>query len=259
MLIGFLLIATIILVPSRLAWGKKAKASAEDSSSSPPPPPAALPTDLNDASLRVTAIDMLYQLDLNTAQLNVVRTVASPSSQARTAAPNNGKLAGALQDLHNALLETTPDDQKIATLRNNVVDLVSTGEVHLDDEVNSTEEARAHAAQVCAEFKASQIAAYLASHADEISDPEETMMASLTDLRQSGSSADVAGEIQETSSEVGRLVGGMDDAKVKEIFDQVSDCSPYRKSYPRLNSTPGAPIWRSQPGKSSRELQPWMC
>ena len=93
--------------------------------------------------------------------------------------------------------------------------------VDLDDDVRPTEVARAKAADVLKHIKASQIAAYLSEHADEVADPVEQMLDALIEIRE-GDADDVDGEIQDTSDDVGRLVAGLDSAKAKQIAEHVT-------------------------------------
>ena len=208
---------TIALASSGVALGK-------------PPKATKLPEDLNEESLRVTALDTLYSLDLSADQLALLRSEAAQTAGAEPAASAGGfpKLAAALRDLHDALLQGK-DDQKIATLRNQVVDLVSANGDKLNDDVTPTDAAREMAGTVSRQLKASQIAAYLALHADEISDPAERMVGAAMSLSQADA-ADQASEIQAASNDVGRLVAGLDDAKASAVAAQVTQWLEANKS-----------------------------
>jgi hypothetical protein len=72
-----------------------------------PQPQVALPTDLNDLSLRITALQTLYEFDFTVEQLNTLKTLASETAQkdARTLAKGNAKLLQGFKDLHAALFE----------------------------------------------------------------------------------------------------------------------------------------------------------
>jgi hypothetical protein len=185
-----------------------------------PQPPVALPTDLNDLSLRVTALETLYEFDFTVDQLNALKTLASDTAQkdARTLAKGNAKLLQGFKDLHAALLKG--DDDKIGELKDQLDELKDDDEVDLDDDVDPTDAARAKTPEFLKKIKASQIAAYLAVHAEELSDPAEQMMDSLTEQR-SGDSDDPEGDAQDAADDIAHLVAGLDAAKGKEISDQV--------------------------------------
>jgi hypothetical protein len=184
---------------------------------------AELPSDVNNASLRVSAIDTLYELDLSIEQLNVLHTMASglEATTARSPGEATPEFIATLKRFQTALLDGT-DDHLIAGLRNDVIDMADSSTVHLDDGISPTAAARAKAAAVTQRLKASQIAAYLAVHADEVSDPEELMMTTADALQEiagepAEKNADTGGSaeemIQETASTVGYLVAGMDESK----------------------------------------------
>jgi hypothetical protein len=180
----------------------------------------ALPPDLNDLSLRITALQTLYEFDFTGEQLNTLKTLASDTAQkdARTPAKGNAKLLQGFKDLHAAILKG--DDDKIGELKDQLDELKDDDEVDLDDDVDPTDAARAKTPEFLKKIKASQIAAYLAVHAEELSDPAEQMIDSLTEQR-SGDSDDPEGDAQDAADDIAHLVAGLDAAKGKEISDQV--------------------------------------
>ena len=175
-----------------------------------------LPENLNTASLRVHATDMMYELDLSAEQLKLLRVAATGTASDRklSAASGDEKLAAAFNNFNRALL-ARQDDQEIAKLRNQLTELAAADEVHLDDEVYPTSAARAKAPDVCRRFTASQIAAYLAAHADQIADPVEKMLAVVTELPDAGSAEEADKQVHETSEEIGQLVAGSDQKRVR--------------------------------------------
>ena len=189
--------------------------------------PPALPADLNQASLRVSALGTLYDFDLAPEQLRSLRTAAAKtaSTQHRTAVKANADLAKALADFQAALL-TSKDDAAIAKARTHVTEVSS--DVDLDDDVMPTEAALAQAPAVRKQLKASQIAAFLASHADQVADPEEMLLAELDGIRdtraEGGASAktDAANLTTDTAVSVSYLVFGTDDAKAKPLATQIT-------------------------------------
>jgi hypothetical protein len=187
------------------------------------PPGPELPSDLNIASLRVHAIDTLYELDLSPAQMNMLRTVADGMSDdhKRTAAVGNEKVTAAFADFNKALLART-DDQEIAKARNTLTELVTSDDVHLDDDVEPTSAARTKAPEISRKFTAGQIAAYLAAHADQIAGPVEKMMGVLTELHDGVNATDTVAQIKEAAEDIGRTVGGSDAKKTGAVTEQVS-------------------------------------
>jgi hypothetical protein len=143
-----------------------------------------LPGDLNDASLQLRALDMMYELDLSTDQLKALAQAAggTASKQHRTAAKGNDKLVTTMHDFQAALLAGT-DTYHIDELRTQLSDLTDDENVQLDDDIQITAEARNKAPDVMHQLTASQLAAYLASHADEVGDPVEMMMNTVEELR----------------------------------------------------------------------------
>src|SRR5689334_6370575 len=82
-----------------------------------PQPQVALPADLNDLGMRVTALETIYEFDFTVEQLNALKTLASDTAQKdpRSPAKGNAKLLQGFKDLHAALLKG--DDDKIGELK----------------------------------------------------------------------------------------------------------------------------------------------
>jgi hypothetical protein len=227
----FLLCLALAGVLSPTAVGAKAKPKPEPAA--PEATHGALPADLNLASLRVSAMDTIYELDLSIDQIRSLRALAvgAASTESRKPAKADPKLAAALQEMENALLDGK-DDQAIAKARSQVIELFGAVEPPLDDDIHVTAAARSKAAGYFARIKASQVAAFLATHADEVGDPVEMMTDALTTLRANrtkeagGSNVEAAEEaaitIQEISEKVSALVAGTDEARDKEVADQVA-------------------------------------
>ncbi|HEY7119043.1 MAG TPA: hypothetical protein VH475_20805 [Tepidisphaeraceae bacterium] len=182
--------------------------------------PAPAPANLNDLSLRVAALQAIYEFDLSPEQLRAMRgaTNGAADTRQRTAAKGTPKLTTALKDLHEALLKQ--DGEKIAELRDQIDELQDDDNVDIDDAIHATDTAKVKAPDVLKRLKASQIAAYLSEHADEVGDPVEQMMDALAEIRDPDAD-DPDGEMQDTADDVGRLVGGLDAVKVKQVTNQV--------------------------------------
>ena len=187
----------------------------------PPEPQFPAPTDLNDLSMRVAALETIYEFDLTDGQLRTLRTLAVGAGQKdqRTAGKAPAKLVQALKDLHAALLKAD-DDDKIGDLKDTVDELKDDDEVDLDDDIDVTDTARGKTPEFLKHLKASQIAAYLAVHAEEVADPAEQMIDALNDLR-SGESDDPDGDAQDSADDISHLVAGLDAAKAEQVSAKV--------------------------------------
>jgi hypothetical protein len=214
----FVLVAAVLQTQTRAA-PKPARPKPPE----PPPaaPAVAAPADLNELSLRLIAMETLYELDLSPAQLAALRTGAAACGQVKTRAAAKGtpKLAAAMKDLYAAM--AGQDHEKVGQLREQVADLSDDEAVDLDDEVTTTDAARGRAPQVLKLLKAGQVAAYLADHADELADPAELLIDALAEIREPDAD-DPDGEIHDTAEMVGILVAGMDAAKAKAVSDEAT-------------------------------------
>jgi hypothetical protein len=210
----------VLVIVGVLLFGLTATAAPKPKPHPKPETQVALPADLNDLSMRITALETLYEFDFTVEQLNALRILASDTAQkdARTPAKGNAKLLQGFKDLHAALLKG--DDDKIGELKDQLDELKDDDEVDLDDDVDPTDAARAKTPEFLKKVKASQIAAYLAVHAEDLSDPAEQMIDSLNEQR-SGDSDDPEGDAQDAADDIAHLVVGLDAAKGKEISDQV--------------------------------------
>lgn len=230
-----LLLISLLLIGT--AFGKP-KGKNKGPQSADPAADVDLPDNANSASLRVNAIDTIYELDLTAAQLHSLRELAAGCGETstRSAATVTPQFTKVLKDFQTALLEAK-DDEQIAKLRNQVVDLMDSPDVHVDADIVTTAQSHSKAGAACSQLKASQIAAYLAVHAEDVSDPQELMMSTADGLHElhgeaagkggeknadkTGDAASADSTIGESSLTVGYLVAGMDDAKAHAIAQQV--------------------------------------
>ncbi len=238
-------VAVLVSVAS-LFWigeasGKPKKKSSKPAAEAAPEfAPPALPEDPNLASLRVKALDQLYELDLSIEQLHDLRAVAAGAASTQQRAPGKAtdKFVSLLNDFQRALLLRN-DGNEIDKLRNQVVDSVDQDTVVIDDSVQLTNKAREKAADAYKGFKANQIAAFLAAHADEVGDPAEMMLNTTDQVREarlaatapsdpdvsSGdkpTAADIANIIQDAANDVGELVAGLDRDKSTAVAGNVA-------------------------------------
>jgi hypothetical protein len=188
-----------------------------------------LPASLTLASMRVSAMDTLYQLDLSKEQLTALREAATGAAEDEHGepAPGNKPALRALFVKLQAALVAGTDDASISSLRNQVVELVNSKDIELNDTVRPTSAAHAAAAKVLNSLTASQLAAYIAAHADDVGDPIELMNNGLTSMREAKTATQPDSEVDdiatETSSTVAVLVAGMDGAKANSVAEQVSE------------------------------------
>jgi hypothetical protein len=186
-----------------------------------------LPADPNLASLRINALMSLYEFDMSPGQLKELRAAAvkTAGNQARPPVKGTAALAQAFKDVQSALEKR--DEQAIVEARNKMVELTS--DLDLDDDVNPTEAALAKAPAIRRQLRASQIAAFLAVHADELSDPTELVLGALEairDLRDDNKNGAKNGEIAtlitQTGQTAGYLVFGTDSAKANGLASRIS-------------------------------------
>ena len=209
-------VATTVLVGVLCAAAGKPKRK-------PPPPPevpsaAGLPSNPSVASLRLTAMLTLYELDASPEQLRRVRTAAESPGVAdghdRPGEKGSDKLAKAMAELRDALVEPTVDDQKVAAAHSALADAAGEADPPLDDAVHPPAAARAKAAELAKLFSAGQLAAFVAAHADQVVGPAERLAAGVADVRDAADPAAVDAAIRDVSTEVGQLAAGPDGAAV---------------------------------------------
>jgi hypothetical protein len=210
------------VVFSAPAWCKKPKGAEPPADpeptqpeSTPTSPGSILPSDLNIASMRISALDTLYEFDLSPDQLEIFAAAIPLAAGApRTPPKPNEQLTDLFTKMQAALL-AGKDDQQIAALRNQIIEAVNSNAIELDDAIRPTAAAHRAAQALVNKLKASQFAAFIAMHADEVADPVEMMMATVTTLHDAKSNPDMVDETlaPQTAAHVGYLVAGMDDAK----------------------------------------------
>ncbi len=168
--------------------------------------------DLNRLSLRVSALSTIYELDMSAAQLHAFRDAAVASASTATLAElpesKDTKLADAFKALHAALL-LPHNDEGVTQARNATSEAIADSSVELSDQIIPTPTARAKAAAFVKSLRASQLAAYLAYHADQVSDPVEHLVGTLAELRET-EAKDAPAAIESASAEVASLVAGDD-------------------------------------------------
>ena len=198
------------------------------------PPPAAtasdFPSDANAASLRVGAMQTLYELDASPDQIRAIQAAAQGLADPteRPPAKESKRLMAAVIGLRDALL-TGGDDQKISEARNALAD--ASADAELDDVVHPSPGAHLKAATLSRTFSAGQLAAYLAAHADQVVGPGERLMSAVTDLHDDAPE-EADAEIRQVASDVGQLVGGSDAAQVTAATAKAADWLRANRSAP---------------------------
>ena len=191
------------------------------------------PSDLNAASLRVAAMQMLYELDASPEQLRAVKEagVADPAERPPVKGPE--PLVKAVRGLRDALLAQPGDDAKISAARNAVADAAADVDPPLADQVRPTAGAKANTAAVVRQFSAGQVAGYLAAHADQVAGPAERLVSGLTEAGE-GTPAEADGAVKRIAAEAAELAVGDDPGRAAPLAAKAAD-------WLRANAAAGAP------------------
>jgi hypothetical protein len=182
----------------------------------------ATPNDLNELSLEVTALQMLYQFQFTPAQMDKIRQCAKESAEKgrhRQAGQASKEFQEKLHELHKALVRAA-DTDLIDQLSDELDELRHEEEPLLEDDVKPTKEARKHAPAILRLLKANQYAAYAALLV-EMFDPLDLLTESLPKVREL-KGEDWRQQRKKIAAEIGRLVGGVDAAKEEQIKKEVA-------------------------------------
>ncbi len=177
-------------------------------------------TDLNELSLEVEALQLIYQFELTSRQLQALAKIAAdlpPPARERKPAKANEKLRALLTDLRTALRKH--DDNRIDELTGRVDDLKDSAA--LDDRIEVTAEVRKRVPELLRLLTTRQVNDYLNVY-DDLPDP----VASVRDALKSGLKAaqikDWSSLRDEAAEEVGWLVAGFDTEKAKKVAEQTA-------------------------------------
>jgi hypothetical protein len=178
-------------------------------------------TDLNPLNLEVTALETLKQFKFNRSQLERLKKIA-PATMHKPAAPRPMKVGKeykkALQNLHEALLED--NEVRISDLSAALDDLREKESPDFD-EVEITDAARRHAAEVLRGLSPRQVAGYLTEYADEFPDPAEKLTDAFEQIRKLPASEWEALR-DEVAGQVAWLVAGLDSAGESKLHDRAT-------------------------------------
>jgi hypothetical protein len=173
--------------------------------------------------MEVAALQSLHQFDFTKSQLETLQKLATGTMQ-KSPMPNAGKVSKELRDklvaLRRALVDGK-DGERISKLSDDLEALRDKEEPGLDDTVQITEAARQRVPAALRLLKPTQLAAYVADNAEDIADPADELIESLTEVR-GMTAAEWQEEREEVVEEVSRIVAGLDSAKAKKIGDEVN-------------------------------------
>jgi hypothetical protein len=182
----------------------------------------AAPTDLNDLSMEVGALQVLSQLQLTRAQLEELARRARSTAQTpepRTEPKASAKIRQTLLDLRRALLEG--DAEKIEKLNEDLDKLFEKEQPEFEDSVEITDAARDQAPDLLRRLSARQAALFLAGYADGLPDPRERLAEAIEEVRKRPDK-----EWQplrdEVADEVSWLVAGLDVDAEAVVRDRVT-------------------------------------
>jgi hypothetical protein len=173
--------------------------------------------DLGDVNAEVTALQVVYYLQLTPAQVAALAKLAPKT--AAEAPPRKVIKASAdfrknLRALRDALAKSEPDDDRLEELYD-ALDKLRTRESPEFDEVELTDEARKHAPDLFRTLSARQIAVYVGGVAD-FPDPAERLHEALEESRKRKGN-DWRNYRDDIAFEVGYLIAGLDAAAEEKV------------------------------------------
>ena len=180
------------------------------------------PTDLNDLSMEVGALQVLYLLQLTPAQLeDLAKRVRSTAQtpEPRTEPKVSARMRQTLLDLRRALLDG--DAEKIDQLNVELDKLFDKEQPEFEDGIEITDAARDQAPEVLRRLSARQAASFLAGYADGFPDPRERLAEAIAEVRKRPDK-----EWQplrdDVADEVSWLVAGLDVEAEAGVRDRVT-------------------------------------
>ena len=188
------------------------------------PTPAAAPAGNTPAmELQVDALQKIRDLELTPEQLAVLRKQAATTAATRPSQPAPETTPGyraALASLRDALVEG--DDEKTSDALDKVERMRDEQLIDTGPDIDSTPAACKAAPDVLSTFSSSQIAEYLAEHADDVPDAWKTMLDALDQSREV-KPADYPALRKEAASQVALLMVGLDGAAAEPMERKVGD------------------------------------
>jgi hypothetical protein len=180
------------------------------------------PSTLNQLSLEVSALQMLYNLNATPNQLQQLRKWAKETvlkDSDLQPGRSTDKFRTALLEMHQALVQNKNSEQ-IEKLAEKLDSIREEEKPDLDDDVDLTESARRRAPEALRLLGAPQVAAYISILVGDIGDPQGRFREALDQVRTMSNDQwkELRGSIGE---EIGRLAAGVDIEKSAKISDEV--------------------------------------
>jgi hypothetical protein len=176
---------------------------------------------LNELSMEVAALQMLYQFEFTPTQQERLSKLARETADEigpRQAAQASAEFRRALTDLRTALIEG--NDERIDKLQQRLDKLREADDLELDDAIEVTDAARRLAPEVVKRLSARQVAGFLSYYGDQAPDPREELLEALDRVRGLNEKEWKALR-EQVSDDVARLVAGLDNERGGQISDQV--------------------------------------
>jgi hypothetical protein len=206
---------------STSAGASSAEAGSSGKESSGESVPVAAPVKLSasELSLEVAALKTLHELKASRAQLEVLRKWAAET--ARKGAVDPGKVSNAyrkaLQQLYDALLND--NDDQVKELEDKLERLSEATDVELDDDLDSTAEARNRAPEALRLFTTREIVSYIDEYGDKFPDPLAELLNALNEIRELKKDK-LKEHCEKAARSAAELVAGFDDAKQQQLADR---------------------------------------
>ena len=185
-------------------------------------PPKGTPTNPNDLSLEIAALQTLYQFRFTAVQMEAMRKIASETAQTNEARPAPKASEGyrkKLVELRAALVEAK-DEEAIGKIQEEVDKLRESEKPEIDDGFEISDAARTQAPDLLKKLSARQLNGFLANYGNDFPDPLERIRDALDRVRKL-EGKDWEKFRDEVSEDVGRLVSGLDATNSTETGNQV--------------------------------------
>jgi hypothetical protein len=201
-----------------LVLGRAGQASAEEGKAAPKG------LSLSSLSLEVGALQALRQFDFDPAQLERLQKMAAASA-AKDGARKAGKASKEYRDKLQALrkaLQGGGDLETLQTLNEEIMKLREKEKPFADDRVEVTAAARQRAVEAYRMLKPGQLAAYLATVADELADPLDRLMGALAHVRPL-SDEEWKAQRGLIADDISQAAVGLDAAAAKRMSERVGE------------------------------------
>jgi hypothetical protein len=179
-------------------------------------------TSVSDLSLEVQALRTLRALKITPEQRKLLGKLSK-----QTAQPERERTSKASKEYRQTLRELREalageDDDQIEALDEKLGQLTESEKPDLDDQVDITDAARKHAAELAHQLRTQQVASYIASVAEQTVDPRDHLVDLLDEVRKLDL-AEWKEQKRELSEEIAKLVAGTDAKKNEAVQEKVLD------------------------------------